>query len=139
MPPNKNPVRAVTRDGLVGRLADFDRVVEIGVGHRPAVARGLAARGVDVTATDICDRQLPAGVRFVRDDVTDPTLSVYAEADALYALNLPPELHGAVSRLADRIDSAFLFTTLGGDPPTVPVGRETVPGETVFVYDAQRA
>ncbi|MFC6721473.1 UPF0146 family protein [Halobacteriaceae archaeon SHR40] len=132
-------MRAVTRDGLVCRLTEFERVVEIGVGHRPVVARELAARGIDVTATDIHDRQPPDGVRFVRDDVTDPTLSVYTEADALYALNLPPELHGAVSRLADQIGCAFLFTTLGGDPPTVPVSRETVPGETIFVYDSQRA
>ena len=132
-------MRTATRDGVVSRLADFDRVVEIGVGHRSAVARELAARGIEVTVTDIHDRQPPEGVHFVRDDVTDPTRSVYAGADALYALNLPPELHGAVSRLADRVDSAFLFTTLGGDPPTVPVNRETVPGETIFVYDAQRA
>ena len=132
-------MRAPTRTALVERLSEFDPVVEIGVGRRPAVASGLADQDVDVTATDIRSQRLPAGVDFVRDDVREPTRALYEGAQALYALNLPPELHGPVAALADRIDSAFLFTTLGSEQPTVSVTRETVPGDTLFVYDAQRA
>jgi len=138
MHPNKNPVRTATREALLDRLAEFDPVVEVGVGDRPAVARGLASRGIDVTVTDVRDCRLP-GLDFVRDDVFDPELAVYEDAEALYALNLPPDLHGAVARLGGRIDSAVFFTTLGADPATVPVRRERLPGETLFVHDAQRA
>jgi uncharacterized UPF0146 family protein len=114
-------------------LAAFGTVVEVGIGRRPVVAAALAERGVTVTATDVYERPVPDSVRFVRDDVCDPDESVYADADALYALNLPPELHRPTLELARRADAAFLFTTLGGDPPTVPVERETLPGETLFV------
>ncbi len=125
-------MRAETCRAIRTRLSRFDRVVEIGIGTRPAVARALVEAGVDVVATDIRERSVPDGVTFVVDDVTDPDLSVYADADALYALNCPPDLHGSVDDLARRLGVPFLFTTLGGDPPTVPVTPETIPGDTLF-------
>jgi len=121
-----------TRRAVVDRLSDYDRVVEIGIGRRVAVARALAAAGVAVTATDIHEREVPAGVTFVRDDVTDPTPAVYEAAAALYALNLPPELHRPSADLAATVGADLFFTTLGGDQPTVPVTREPIPGETLF-------
>ncbi|WP_336328678.1 UPF0146 family protein [Halovenus sp. HT40] len=128
-------MRTETVAAIADRLAAYDRVVEIGIGNRLAVARELAARGVAVTATDIVDQETSPSVQFVRDDVTAPTLSVYEEADALFAQNLPPELHKPTARLAARVGADFVFTTLGGDPPLVEVSRETVPGETLFVAD----
>lgn len=109
------------------------------MGRRPAVAGALAAGGAAVTAVDVREFPVPERVRFVRDDVvarseaTDP--GPYAGADAVYALNLPPELHRPTRRVARRVDAAFLFTTLGYDEPTVPVERETVGDETVFVVE----
>ncbi len=120
------------RDEIVSRLADYGRAVEVGIGNRPAVAGALAAVGVAVTATDIEPRRVPDGVGFRLDDVTDPESVVYAGADVLYAQNLPPELHRPVLAVAKECDADFVFTTLGGDQPVVPVRRETIPGETLF-------
>ena len=122
-----------TRESLTDRLADRDRVVEVGIGREPALAAALATRGVDVTATDIQPRTVPPGVEFAVDDITTPTRSLYADADVVYALNLPPELHRPTATLAGAVGAPLLFTTLGGDPPTVPVERETLPEETLFV------
>ncbi|WP_267642001.1 UPF0146 family protein [Haloarchaeobius amylolyticus] len=118
---------------LCGWLARYETVVEVGVGHRTDVAAGLAERGVRVTATDVYDRPVPDGVRFVRDDVTDPDLAVYRDADAIYALNVPPELHRPVWDVAKRVGADFVFTTLGGDQPAIPVERETIPADTLYV------
>ncbi|MDQ2051119.1 UPF0146 family protein [Natronolimnohabitans sp. A-GB9] len=118
---------------LLAVLADYDRVVEIGIGRRTDVAATLVDRGVTVTATDVYDRAVPDGVRFVRDDVVDPESAIYADADAIYALNLPPELHRPALEVACGADAAFLFTTLGGDQPTVPVERRTLERETLYV------
>ncbi len=126
-----------TTAGLVARLARFARVVEVGVGSRPEVAAALAERGVSVTATDIRDRRVPDPVRFVRDDATDPDRRVYAGADALFARNLPPELHRPVRDIARAVDARFLFTTLGADPPAVPAEPETLPATTLFVAESQ--
>lgn len=125
-------MRAETRHSICAHLTQFEQVVEVGIGNRPAVARTLAEAGLTVTATDIQERAVPANVRFVRDDVTQPTHAVYAEADAIYALNCPPDLHVPIRDLARSLDIPFRFTTLGADPPAIPVERETLPGETLF-------
>jgi uncharacterized UPF0146 family protein len=131
-------VREETTGALVARLGRFDSVVEVGIGNRPDVAAALADGGVTVTATDLRERPTPDGVGFVRDDVTDPDRQVYAGADAIYALSLPPELHRPALDLAREVNASLLFTTLGGDPPAVPVERETLPGTTLFAAKSQR-
>ena len=137
---------ASNADTLAEYLARYDRLVEVGVGRRPDVAAALAARGKAVTVTDVRERSVPDGVRFVRDDVVaradrvaagDPPGETY-DADAVYARNLPPELHRPVRDVARAAGADCLFTTLGGDGPVVPVRRETVGDETVFVVDAGR-
>jgi uncharacterized UPF0146 family protein len=130
-------VRTETAEAIAEKLAGYDAVVEVGIGRRPDVAAALASRGVAVTATDVSACEVPVDVRFVRDDVTDPDRSVYAGAGAVYGLNLPPELHRPMLDVAQSVDAACLFTTLGGDPPTVPVEREPVPGDTVYVARRQ--
>jgi uncharacterized UPF0146 family protein len=119
-------------DALADRLARYEHVVEVGIGRRTDIARALAERGVAVTATDVYERSVPDGVTFVVDDVTDPDPAVYADADAVYALNLPPELHRPLRDVASAADADLLFTTLGGDQPSIPVERETVPGDTLY-------
>jgi uncharacterized UPF0146 family protein len=126
----------VTR-GLVARLAAHDRLVEVGIGRRPEVAEALTARGCEVTATDIHARPVPDGVRFVRDDVTDPDPAVYRGADAVYALRCPPELQRPAAAAARRADADFLFTTLGGDPAVVPATPTTVEAGTLFEATAE--
>ncbi|WP_252699807.1 UPF0146 family protein [Natronosalvus vescus] len=122
---------------LIEKLAAYDALVEIGIGRRTGVASALLEGGCSVVATDIQHREVPDDLPFVLDDVTDPTLARYADADALYALNLPPELHRPTLEVARAVDADFLFTTLGGDPPLVQVERVALPRETLFV--ARRA
>jgi uncharacterized UPF0146 family protein len=111
----------------------YAELVEVGVGNRTDVAAALADRGHSVIATDVNDREVPENVAFVRDDVTDPDISVYEGTDAIYALNCPPELHRPLLDVAERVDTAYLFTTLGGDQPAVPVERRTVESGTLYV------
>jgi uncharacterized UPF0146 family protein len=117
---------------LVDQLGSYHRLVEVGIGCRTAVARGLAAGGSSVVGVDMHDREVPGSVEFVRDDVTDPDHEIYAGADAIYGLRLPPELHRPVWRLARYHDAEFLFTTLGTEPPTVTVEPEQLPGVTLY-------
>ncbi len=129
------PAWETLADELAAELSTYDPLVEVGIGRRTDVARALVARGRRVTAADIYPREVPDGVGFVLDDVTDPDLAVYADAGAIYALNCPPELHRPVWEVTRRVDAAFLFTTLGTDQPAVPVSRRTLPGETLFVAE----
>ncbi len=116
-------------------LSSADCVIEVGIGRRTDLASLLTKSGVSVTATDIHERDVPTGVTFVRDDIVDPDLEVYEGADVIFARNLPPELHRPTLAVARAVDAAFVFTTLGGDQPTVPVERKTIPGDTLFVVE----
>jgi uncharacterized UPF0146 family protein len=135
----KTPVRRRTRDALVEQLSGYGAVVEVGVGSRPGVAGALARAGVNVTATDVRERAVPDGVTFVRDDVTAPDAAVYADADAIYGLNLPAELQRPTVAVAKEAGADCHFTTLGAEPPVVDATPTTVPGETLFTAEPQRA
>jgi hypothetical protein len=131
-----SPVRS-----LVDVLARYDRLVEVGIGSRTAVAEALAAAGKTVTATDVHPRQVPDGVRFVADDVVeaarrDPADATIYAVDAVYARNLPPELHRPARDVAHAQGADLLFTTLGGDQPVVPVERVTIDEGTLYVAPA---
>jgi uncharacterized UPF0146 family protein len=164
-----------SRRALVGALARYDRLVEVGVGRRPDVARALADRGAEVVAVDVAvagaareaaDETGPDGpgtLRVVAGDVTalataddaavraalglgvgadsagDGTASAegadgVAGVDAVYARNLPAEIQRPTVALAERLDAACLFTTLGFEEPVVPVRqRSTADGTVVCV------
>ncbi|AGB38191.1 UPF0146 family protein [Natronococcus occultus] len=126
---------------LEDHLTTYDRVVEVGIGRRTELSGALAEAGVSVTATDVTPRAVPDAVEFVVDDVVDPEIGIYEDADAIYARNLPPELHRPTLAVAERVGAAFLFTTLGGDQPAVPVERKTVREGTLYVArdEASRA
>ena len=120
-----------TRDALVERLSAYGTLVEVGIGRRTDVAAALSRRA-RVVATDVRERPVPDGVAFVRDDVTEPRTDVYADADAVYSLNCPPELHRPLRTVARDHGAACLFTTLGGDAPAIDALPETLPGETLY-------
>ena len=117
---------------IVSRLDGYGRAVEVGVGRRPEVAAGLAARGVDVVATDVHRCEVPPGVSFAREDVTDPDPARYESADVVYALRCPPELQRPLRDAARLGDADCFFTTLGADPAVVPAEPETLDGVTLF-------
>lgn len=128
---------STTREALVDRLARYETLIEVGIGDRTDIAQALACCA-SVTATDIRECSVPESVTFVRDDITSPSSSVYADVDAIYALNCPPELQRALWTVASRYDADCLFTTLGGDPPLLRVECETLPGETLFRVRPER-
>lgn len=125
-------MRTTAPDAFPGCLEEADHLVELGIGARSDLAATLVRRGIAVTAVDIEDQPVPEGVQFVRDDLTDPTLSVYANADVLYAQRLPPDLHVVARELARQVDSDLVFTTLGFEEPAIPVERMSTPSETWF-------
>ena len=132
------------RTELATRLVTYDRLVEVGIGRRPEVAAALVDAGCDVTAIDVFDAPVPDGVRFVRDDVIarrdalDGHPGEPYDADAIYGLNLPAELQSPARDVAYAAGADFLFTTLGFEEPVVPVARETVGAETLYVAERRR-
>lgn len=129
---HKRPdVQNAGHQALVNRLRRYQALVEVGIGSRHDVATALATSS-QVTGVDIEAKSVPDSVRFVQDDITAPTPAIYHGMDALYGLNLPPELHRPALAVARTHDAAFAFTTLGTEQPIVPARPETLPTETLF-------
>ncbi len=120
-----------TLNNLVNILSEFENLVEIGIGSRTDVSN-LLIKNSSVVATDIHECIVPSGVKFVIDDITNPVIDVYSNSDAIYALNMPPELHQYALNVSLQVGSKFIFTTLGGDFPEIPVYPQTIPGETLY-------
>ncbi|WP_050031876.1 UPF0146 family protein [Halorubrum halophilum] len=147
------------RRAIVDELAEYDRLVEVGVGDRPAVARALAERGCRVVAVDIepgdraqavardtRDETIEGSLRACQGDVLalaegadESGIGPIADADgrvatdAVYACNLPAELQRPTVSLADRLGAVCVFTTLGFEEPVVPVRRRSVEGTALYV------
>jgi len=148
-----------SRLALVEELAHRDRLLEVGIGDRPGVARSLAERGRDVVAIDVAVGErtraaadeteaatVDGSLRVVEADVLAladaaggnaeaglGSAGVTGEFDAVYACNLPAELQRPTVALAERLGAACLFTTLGFEEPTVPVRRRSLSEATVHV------
>lgn len=155
---------SASRRGLVSELAAHDRLLEVGIGRRPEVARALAERGCEVVGIDVevetrareaaravrraaAEGRIEGTLRVDRGDV----LSLVGDGaaghdgdgavlggeetgfDAVYACNLPAELQRPTVALADRLDAACSFTTLGFEEPVVPVRRRSVSGTTLYI------
>ena len=147
-----------SRHPLVSELARYGRLLEVGIGNRPAVARAVAERGGDVVGIDVdvgehtrrAERDAttaaaPNGgsLRVIEGDIaalaeSERTELTSGEApergiDAVYARRLPAELQRPTVDLAERLDADCLFTTLGFEEPVVPVTRRTLSGATLYV------
>lgn len=97
--------------------------------------RVVAADATELTAAD--DRALGRALGLDADECDDGAdASAAAGVDAVYARNLPAELQSSTVALAERLDAACLFTTLGFEEPVVEVRRRSAASGTV-VYVAR--
>jgi uncharacterized UPF0146 family protein len=88
------------------------KIVEVGIGKVSVVAAELRRLlpGCDLVVTDVEELPgLPAGAKFVCDDITAPDLSVYEGADLIYAIRPPPELQPHLLRVAHEVGADLLL------------------------------
>jgi uncharacterized UPF0146 family protein len=107
--------KGLTMELLIDYLSRrYRRVVEVGIGTYSRVACALRDRGLIVIATDINPRA--AGVPVVRDDLWEPRLEVYRDAQAIYAIRPPPEVLPPLKELARRLGADLVVKPLAGEP-----------------------
>jgi len=95
----------VLAPGLLDDLPPHPRIVEIGVGGRFDLAEHLlgAIDEVDLLLVDVNPDALdsaPEPARAAVDDVTQPRLPLYRDADLIVARRCPAELQPPIARLA---------------------------------------
>ena len=104
----------------------YTRAVEVGFGGKTIAAEILQTAGIPVLCTDV--HAYPASsVPAVVDDCVEPQLSLYQDADLIYAIRPGVEIVPALIRLAQQINADLLVYHLGfevymGGGERIPVG-----------------
>lgn len=123
--------------GLIDHLTSnySERAVEVGVGRRPETAEALASRGFRVVCTDVEPRDTPEDVEFQVDDVRDPDMDLYREAEVVYSIRPPYEVHGALAELAATVGADLVVVPLGNEETPLDHDLKNVDGTTVYVVE----
>lgn len=95
-----------------------NKVVEVGVGSMPHVALALKDR-LEVIVTDInvpfIKEQDYAGIRFCRDDIFAPEMSVYVKATLIYSIRPPIDMQAAIAKVAKEVGADMLIRPFGNE------------------------
>lgn len=103
--------------GIIGYddLAEFirqsypkgSRVVEVGVGRHPDVAE-LLTSDFDIVCTDIADPGTDR-IRFVRDDIFRPDLTIYGGASLIYSIRPPIDMQDSIAAVASKVGADLII------------------------------
>lgn len=84
------------------------KIVEVGVGKFPAVARNLKEHlKINIMVTDV----LPAH-DIIQDDICHPDLKIYKGAQLIYSIRPPEELHPCLVKVAQEVESDLIIKPL---------------------------
>jgi len=111
---------------IVENYPSATKIVEVGVGKVPDVATELQRLlpACEVVVTDVAEPpKLSGQVKFVRDDITEPNLSVYEGATLIYAVRPPPELQPHLLEVARDVGADLLIKPLAGESMPLRGGK----------------
>jgi uncharacterized UPF0146 family protein len=91
----------------------YRRAIEVGIGNNPDAARLIAGAGVLALCTDVRPGIRHEGLTVVTDDIFDPDVTLYEEADLIYSIRPGVEMVPPLITLARRIDCDLLVYHLG--------------------------
>jgi len=103
--------------GIIGYddLADYilshypacARVVEVGIGQHPEVAQLLSGT-FDLVCTDVISPG-PARLKYAKDDIFKPDLSLYRDAALIYSMRPPVDLQPSLARVAAGVGADLII------------------------------
>jgi len=99
----------------IGRyIADnYTHAVEVGIGKNPEAAQALSGAKKLLRATDIKKMPVPGDLAFIVDDVFSPDISLYQEADVIYAIRPAIEMIPPLIILAREVNCDLIVYHLG--------------------------
>ena len=85
------------------------RIVEIGAGKFQTISKNLSDNeNIDIVMTDID----PANENIIKDDVFNPNMNIYKDADILFSIRPPAELQEAIMKIRDEVDATLIIKPL---------------------------
>lgn len=112
---------------IAERYKSAIKIVEVGAGRTTSLAAEVK-RLLPDSRVVIVDLEkppiMPSGVEFFKDDLMNPNLEIYEEADLIYSFRPPFELYGHLLDVARKVGADLLLK---------PVTDERVPEEGKLV------
>lgn len=91
------------------KTGEKTKIVEIGVGKFPTISNNLSKNeNIDLKMTDIA----PANEDVIKDDVFNPNMSIYEDADILFSIRPPSELQEAIMKIRDEVNATLIIKPL---------------------------
>ena len=85
------------------------KIVEIGVGKFQTISKNLSKNeNIELIMTDIN----PANEDIVKDDVFNPDMPIYEDADILFSIRPPGELQEAIMKIRDEVNATLIIKPL---------------------------
>ena len=85
------------------------KIVEIGAGKFQTISKNLSENeNIDIIMTDID----PANENIIKDDVFNPNMNIYKDADILFSIRPPAELQEAIMKIRDDVDATLIIKPL---------------------------
>ena len=85
------------------------KIVEIGAGKFQTISKNLSENeNIDIVMTDID----PADENIIRDDVFNPNMNIYKDADILFSIRPPAELQEAIMKIRDNANATLIIKPL---------------------------
>jgi hypothetical protein len=99
----------------IGRYiaGNYSHAVEVGIGKNVDAAQILSGAGKLLRSTDIKKMPVPEDLAFVVDDIFSPDISLYQNADGIYAIRPAIEMIPSLITLAKRINCDLIVYHLG--------------------------
>ena len=85
------------------------KIVEIGAGKFQTISKNLSENeNIDIIMTDIN----PANENIIKDDVFNPNMNIYKDADILFSIRPPAELQEAIMKIRDDVNATLIIKPL---------------------------
>lgn len=85
------------------------KIVEIGAGKFQTISKNLSENeNIEIIMTDID----PANENIIKDDVFNPNMNIYKDADILFSIRPPAELQEAIMKIRDDVDATLIIKPL---------------------------
>lgn len=96
---------------IAKNYSNAKKIVEVGVGREFSILRELRKklRNAQIIATDV------AGRGVIIDDITEPDISIYENAELIYSIRPPPELYPHLESIARRVGADLIIRSLSSD------------------------
>lgn len=99
-------------DYIIGNYTHAHKILEVGVGTFPVVAENLKEHlELNIIMTDI----KPFHENIIQDDICHPNLKIYKDAELIYSIRPPEELHPCLVKVAKSVKSDLIIKPLSTD------------------------